>query len=239
MANTSATVQNNDLSTWVSQDNKQKPSASNSAYSLVWYPAISQGIQPYVVGRTKDANLTEGPSGLTPKINGNYTNTFLQTSYTRQLILPFNTMPCFAQEYSPQLTNKVVQYNTLAGNTLITFGEGVRKIGLKIVIIKAGIHWIPFNSMLEAMTLLSGNQARYSGALVLYGFDRAKPGTARKYKVIIEQLNPVYRADKNNVIEYDLSMLVAQDYSMDQSSDWGRLGSTPKIVAKIAPKGKK
>lgn len=210
--------------------------AKRDAFHLVWYPPFpNKSKPPYVVGKTRDKNLwylSKGtkqgdPNTLSEGHNVDYLRTYIEMSYYRELILPLNITPIFTQEYSTQLTNKITQYSTLGGNTLISFGAMPKKISLRVSVVKAGRHWVPFTSMLEAMTQLSGNPTKYSGSLVLYGYDAVVPSKARKYKVMVESLSPSIKATEN-IISYDVTMLVSVDYSSDTPSDWGRLNSVKK-----------
>ncbi len=212
--------------------------AKGTNYQLVWYPPFPRkGVPPYVVGKSREAGLTgikkstEAESKIAGKAynyllenqNMDYVKTYTDMSFYRELILPLNTIPVISQEYSPQLVNKITQYSTLGGNTLISFGPMPRKISMRVAVIKAGSHWVPFTAMLETFAHLSGAQARYSGSLVLYAYDRINISKARKYKVLVETLSPSFKAEKQGVIDYDMTLLVAVDYSADTPSDWGRL----------------
>lgn len=227
---------NRDAKPWLEPGGK---TASTVSHQLVWYPPFPDSSQaPYVVGKTRKKYMWEevkstkeesrragnkSYSYLMEGQNVDYVKQYTEMSYYRELVLPMGIMPIFAQEYTAQLTNKITQYSTLGGNTLISFGPMPKKLSMRISIVRAGNHWVPFAAMLETFAHLSGNQARYSGSLVLYAYDRIKVSRARKYKVMMETMSPSFRTEKQNIIDYDVTMLVAVDYSADIPSDWGRL----------------
>lgn len=145
------------------------------------------------------------------------------------LVLPFNTSVALAQEYTPKINNKVVPYETLGGNTVTTFGQGIRTIGLKVRIIKAGRHWETYYKGLEAMSYLSGNQGRYPGSLYLLGYDTFEDGTqnlAGRYKVIINNMNLSQKSSETTTIAGTVEMTVLHDYGQYKSQKrrvWGAL----------------
>jgi len=173
-----------------------------------------------VTSRTK--NITTQSENM--PVEGDFLQTLLSLGNTHDITLPFNTSICLTQEYTPQITNKIASYATLAGNSVVAFGQGIRKIGMKVTIIKAAPYHIPYTAALEAMTIMSGAPTRYLGGLFLHSFDSANPAAARKYKVVVESLTPVYRSDRNTTIDFDMTLLVAYDYSADRYGRWGRLG---------------
>lgn len=148
---------------------------------------------------------------------------YLSNSTDYDISLPFNTGICLAQEYTPQITNKIASYSTLAGNSVVAFGQGIRKLGLKITIIKADKFWVPFSAALEAFTILSGSPTRYLGSLYFNSFDLTNPAAVRKYKVVVESLTPIYRTDRNTTVDFDMNFLVTYDYSSDKYGRWGKL----------------
>lgn len=152
-----------------------------------------------------------------------YVQKYLDLASNHDIIVPFNTNICLAQEYSPQMQNKIAQYSTLAGNSVVAFGQGIRKITLRIAIIKSGSYWIPYTSALEAMTVMSGHPTRYLGSLFLNGFDQSNPSKSRRYKVVVETLNPIHRVDRNTTIDYEMTFVVAYDYSVERYGKWGKL----------------
>lgn len=158
----------------------------------------------------------------------------VRVAYNSTLILPFNTSVAMAQEYSPGVKNKIVTYNTLGGNTVTTFGQAVKRIGLRIKIIKAGDNWKVYHNGLEALAYLSANQGRFFGNLFLIGYDAfadVKGGKSdlaipTRYKVAIESLDFSQRAETNTTLSADLQMYVIHDYSATRSNKseiWGSL----------------
>jgi hypothetical protein len=208
-------------------------------YQLMWQPSFPATINGktriYVIGEKKKyVGDAKDKANLTPELFSYDPNTFnteeiIRVGYNSTLILPFNTSVALAQEYTPQLKNKVVQYQTLGGNSITTFGAAIKKVGLAIKVIKAGRLWESYVNGLEAMSYLSANQGRYFGALYLLGYDNFSDGTQRylgKYKVTIESLDMSQRSDSNTTLSADLRMLVLQDYSHKASNKariWGSL----------------
>lgn len=207
-------------------------------YQLLWRAGYSDGSSDknrIVIGSpnlskslTKRTQTSNRLSGLKVEsenypVEGDFLQNLMALGNTNDITLPFNTSICLAQEYTPQITNKVAAYSTLAGNSIVAFGQGIKKIGLKITIIKADKFWIPYAAGLEAMTVMSGNPTRYLGSLFLHGFDITNPAAARKYKVVVESLTPVTRTDKNTTIDFDMTLLVAYDYSSERYDRWGKL----------------
>jgi hypothetical protein len=208
-------------------------------YQLMWQPSfpatINGKIRIYVIGEKKKyvgdekdkANLTLETSSYDP--NDFSTEEIVRVGYNSTLILPFNTNVALAQEYTPQIKNKIVQYHTLGGNSVTTFGAGIKKVGLNIKIIKAGRLWESYVNGLEAISYLSANQGRYFGSLYLLGYDNFSDGTEKylgKYKVTIESLDMQQRSDSNTTLSADLRMIVLQDYSHRASNKariWGSL----------------
>jgi hypothetical protein len=148
---------------------------------------------------------------------------------TTTLILPLNTNIALAEEYSPGIKNRIVEYETLGGNSITTFGQSIKKIGLRIKIIKAGRHWETYYKGLEAMSYLSANQSRYYGSLYLLGYDMFADGTERvvgRYKVAINSLDFSQRSSENNVVSATLEMSVIYDYgnyAAQKRRIWGAL----------------
>ena len=160
---------------------------------------------------------------LQPSKNIDYLETFLNLAQDTILYLPLNSNIIRSREYSPQAPNRIVQYQTLSGTSVTTFGSGVKKIALKVQIIKAGKLWVPYAAALEALAEVSGNGYRYNGSLFLQGFDQSKTTNARRYKVVIESVSNSTSADMNNVISYDINFLVTYDYSASRLGTWGKL----------------
>jgi len=153
----------------------------------------------------------------------------LKLAQDTTLILPFNTGIALAQEYSPKIVNRVIEHETLSANKITTFGQGIRKIGLNIKIIKAGRNWETYYKGLEALSYLSGKREEYYGSLYLLGFDMFADGTqaiAGKYKVTVSSLNFSQRSSENTVVNANLEMTVLYDYGNYQAQKhryWGAL----------------
>jgi len=208
-------------------------------YQLMWQPSfpatINGRVRIYVVGERKKyvgderdrANLTLAEDSYDP-------NTFsvaeiIRVGYNSTLILPFNTSVAMAQEYTPEVRNKIVQYHTLGGNSITTFGAAIRRIGLSIRVIKAGRGWESYVNGLEAVTYLSANQGRFFGALYLLGYDNFADGTERylgRYKVTVESLTMQQRSETTTLLSADLRMFVLHDSSYQATNKariWGSL----------------
>lgn len=210
-------------------------------YQLKWVPSfpatISGSVRMYVLGEKKkytgeleDINNLK----LQSEAHGQDPNKFsaeeiIRVGYNSILILPFNTSVALAQEYTPSARNKIVEYHTLGGNSITTFGAAIKKVALSIKIIKAGRLWETYVSGLEAMSYLSANQGRYFGSLYLLGYDAFHNGTERfvgRYKVSVEKLDIQQRSDTTTVATADLQMVVLQDYTHKSSTKkriWGSL----------------
>ena len=143
------------------------------------------------------------------------------------IVLPLNTNIALAQEYAPSIKNKVVQYETVGGNSITTFGEAIRVLGMRIRIIKLSDAWQSYYKGLEALSYLSSNQARYYGSLYLTGYDSFsdKPNSSTisyRYRVTISTLDFNFKSDSNTTVTADLKMFVNQDLSKFRR-DWGNL----------------
>ena len=216
----------------------------NQRYQLIWKAGFNNTNNRIVIGSPNLQTLLTQPKGyneaankrsikagkpeesvsnVIPVNNVDFVQAYLKFANTHDIVIPFNTSICLAQEYSPQITNKIASYSTLGGNSVVSFGQGIKKIGMKISIIKAGAYWIPYNAALEALTVISGQSSRYLGSLFLNGFDLANTSKARKYKVVVESLTPSFRSDRNTTIDYDLNMIVVYDYSSERIGKWGKL----------------
>jgi hypothetical protein len=196
-------------------------------YQLIWKPSfISGSSSSYVIGE----NLRYGVVG--PKFNSDLRNRNLSVEdlinlgITNELILPINTNIALGQEYSPSIKNKTVTYETVGGNSITTFGEAIRNIGMRIRIIRLSNEWELYYKALEALTYLSGNQARYYGSVYLNGydfFDDIKNFTlSNRYKVTISSLDFNFTSDSNTTVTADLKMFVNQDLSRTRSR-WGQI----------------
>lgn len=208
-------------------------------YQLMWQPSFPASINGktriYVIGEKKKYVGDEKDKSNLALAQFAYdhssfnTEEIIRVGYNSTLILPFNTSVALAQEYTPQLKNKIVQYQTLGGNSITTFGAGIKQVGLIIKVIKAGRKWESYINGLEAVTYLSANQGRYFGSLYLLGYDNFADGTEKylgKYKVAVEKLDMQQRSDSNTIVTADLRMVVLQDYSHRASkkhSIWGSL----------------
>jgi len=198
------------------------------------------GVRMYVIGEedffrgenyenlsAENTAAQEGQVGLDP--NATSLSDLISLGSNTTLILPFNTTVALAQEYTPRYKNKVIEYETLGGNSITTFGEGIKKIGLKIRIIRAGRNYEIYQKGVEAMAYLSGNQSRYPGSLYLIGYDQFSDGTetvAGRYKVIVNTLDYAYRSSENTSINATLEMTVLHDYGHRKSAKnrkWGAL----------------
>ncbi|MFA5626215.1 MAG: hypothetical protein WC965_01905 [Thiohalomonadaceae bacterium] len=201
-------------------------------YQLQWRPSFTSGAgrRTYVVGeKTKlvgddYSTLNEYPVSHSDMRFAN----LLRLAYNSTIILPFNTSVALAQEYAPGVKNKVIQYNTLGGNTVTTFGQGIQKVGLRIKIIKAGENWKDYYDGLKAIHYLSSNQGRFFGSTFLLGYDTFDSETTltARYKVVTDSLDFSYRADTNTTVSADLQMFVSHDYSSklgEKSQVWGSL----------------
>lgn len=198
-------------------------------YQLQWrpsFPANRNGdARIYVLGE-KLKYLGDSLEEATKFNEGYDVNTFslqemIRVAYNSTLILPLNTGIALAQEYSPSYKNKVVQYHTLGGNSITTFGPAIKKLGLRIRIIKAGRNWEVYSKGLEAMAYLSGNQGRFYGGLYLLAFDAFQDGTENmigRYKVVVESLDMQHRSDNNTTLNADLQMLVLRDFGHHRSA---------------------
>ena len=182
--------------------------------SIVYKPRSGTNKQPVKV---KVENT------LIPRMGMDYVSTYLNLGHDTIIHFPLNSSMVLAREYGAQSPNRIVQYQTLSGTSVSSFGQGIKKIALKVTIIKAGILWIPYASALEALAELSGNNYRYSGALFLNGFDQSNPGKARRYKVIVDSISNSTSSDTNNIVNYDISFLVTFDYSSSRLGSWGKL----------------
>jgi len=208
-------------------------------YQLQWRPSFPYvkggGARLYILGEKLKyvgdslSSAAKQPATVAQDPNIFSLQEIIRVAYNSTLIIPFNTGVALAQEYNPSVKNKLVQYNTLGGNIVTTFGQGIKTVGLRIKIIKAGRHWEIYEKGLEAMTYLSANQGRFFGGLYMLGYDEFADGTEKmiaRYKVVIESLSFSHRADQNTTLNADLQMYVTHDYGQYQSnkdSIWGAL----------------
>lgn len=203
--------------------------ATTDKYSLLWVPSLDRNAalvdittnSAFVGTRHKNS---EGK--LVEEVTQDPMDIILSKANIRKFIIPLNSKISTAQEYSPQMPNKLTQYATLGGNSVTVFGEGIKKIGLRVSVIKAGNFWIPYQAGLEAFGKISANPSRYYGSLYLMGFDSTQRALPRKYKVVIESLSFSHRSDRNNIMDADISILVVHDFNTPvgrKSGQWGRL----------------
>jgi hypothetical protein len=195
-------------------------------YQLAWNPSFfGERSSVYVLGEDiRFANggfLIGNPSAF---FNPNV-QSLIDLGVNNGLILPLNTNIALAQEYSPSIKNKVVTYETVGGNSITTFGEAIRQIGLRIRIIRLSETWQVYYKGLEAISHLSGNQSRYYGGLYLTGYDSFGNDDTRvsyRYKVTIMSLDFNFKSDSNTTLTADLKMVVNQELSKSRGK-WGQL----------------
>lgn len=217
----------------------QKDARHYRRYQLQWRPTFTRAInndkrtehRSYTLGE-KMRRLGPGYDNITEHLefdNKISYDEILRVAYNSTLILPFNTGVALAQEYSPSVKNKLVVYNTLGGNSVTTFGQATKRIGLQIRIIKAGKNWEVYYKGLEALAYLSANQGRYFGNLFLIGYDvfddRSQALTGR-YKVVVDSLEFSQRSDTNTTLAANLQMIVTHDYTAGlggKTQVWGSL----------------
>lgn len=198
-------------------------------YQLTWRPAfLSSESSAYVLGEDLKFNQVGSPVENPAELNARITNLqdLINLGVTNEIILPLNTNLALAQEYSPSIKNKVVTYETIGGNSITTFGEAVRNLGMRIRIIRLGSGWEIYYKGLEALSYLSGNQSRYYGSVYLTSYDSFKDNNyqiSSRYKVTILSLDFSFRSDENTTISADLRMLVNQDFSNFNRRAWGNL----------------
>lgn len=213
-------------------------------YQLQWRPSFpytrgssggNGGVRVYVLGeKTKYVGPSLDEAGQLSPSASQDPNTFslqeiIRVGYNSTLILPFNTGIALAQEYTPGVKNKIVKYETMGGNTITTFGQGFKSVGLRVRVIKAGRNWEIYEKGLEALTYLSSNVGRFYGSLYLIGYDTFADGTqllAGRYKVVIETLDFQHRSSENTTMNADVQMTVINDYGNYQAEKdkvWGSL----------------
>lgn len=214
-------------------------------FNITWKPAFSyirgsgDGTAPatysriYIIGERKkyvgegdETNARQEGAEFSQDFNTFSLNEILRVANNSQLIIPLNNSVALAQDYSPKIKNKLLKLETRAGNTIHTFGQGFKQIGLRITIVKAGRYWEEYVKGLEAITTLSGNEKDYYGNLWLEGFDSFADGTEKlksRYKVVVDALEFNHRSDKNTTVTADLQMTVVKDYSyfLTQKEYWG------------------
>lgn len=187
-------------------------------YSLLWVPSLKPDA-PLI-------DVTTNPTIVGSKAVSDPMQVLLEKANVRKIIIPLNSKLSMAQEYAPQLPTKITQYSTLSGNSVTTFGEGIKKIGLRVSVIKIRNFWLPYQVGLEALAKISSNPGRYYGSLYLLGFDATQKSLPRKYKVVIESLSFSIRSDRNNIMDADISILVVHDFNTPNGrkvGQWGRL----------------
>jgi hypothetical protein len=214
-------------------------------FNISWQPAFSyirgskDGTEPvkysriYIIGEKKkyvgegrESDSNEVGAEFSQDFNTFSLNEILRVANNSKLIIPLNSSVALAQEYTPKIKNKLLKLETRAGNTVHTFGQGFKQIGLRITIVKAGRHWEEYVKGLEAISTLSSNEKDYFGNLWLDGFDKFSDGTEKvssRYKVVVDSLEFAHRSDKNTTVNADLQMTVLKDYSyfLTQKEYWG------------------
>lgn len=204
-------------------------------YQLAWNPAFySTGPSSvYVLGEdvrfTSTATGVSGASSEVPATSRTVGSLqdIINLGVSNGLVLPLNTNIALAQEYSPSVKNKVVTYETVGGNSITTFGEAIKTIGLRIRIIRLSDAWQIYYKGLEAISYLSGNQSRYYGGLYLTGFDTfgsdsKNLSVSYRYKVTISSLDFNFKSDSTTTVTADLKMFVNQDLTRSRQV-WGQL----------------
>jgi hypothetical protein len=209
-----------------------QPSRILRKYQLSWNPTfINPGTSSvYVFGESlKLTSNSTGASGTSAASSYLYVNNLqdiINLGITNGLVLPLNTNLALAQEYAPSIKNKIVTYETIGGNSITTFGEAIKTIGLRIRIIRLGLEWEIYYKGLEAISYLSGNQSRYYGGLYLTGFDSfsgdSNLAVSYRYKVTISSLDFNFKSDSTTTVTADLKMFVNQDLTTSRQV-WGQL----------------
>lgn len=208
-------------------------------YQLQWQPAfpatINGQIRMYVAGEKKKYVGDDLATSrmVRPEYAQDYNNfskeEIIRVGHNSTIIIPFNTGVAKAQEYTPQMSNKVIEQLSLGGNTVTSFGESIKKIGLSVKVIKLGRSWEEYISAIEAVSYLSANHGRVYGSLYLMGFDAFHNGVEKyrgRYKVVVTKHDFQYRSDTNTTVTGDIQMLVTKDMSMvsgHHKQPWGAL----------------
>lgn len=202
-------------------------------YQLSWNPSFTSPGSSSVFILGEDVRFSSGATGASGEAqsrdirNVGNVQDIINLGVRNGLVLPLNTNIALAQEYAPSIKNKIVAYETVGGNSITTFGEAIRNIGLRIRIIRLGTAWQVYYKGLEALSYLSGNQSRYYGGLYLTGFD-SFPGDNRgvsvsyRYKVTIQSLDFNFKSDTTTTVTADLKMVVNQDLTKKRQN-WGQL----------------
>lgn len=202
-------------------------------YQLSWNPAFVENGSSSVYILGEDVRFSSNPTGASgsrsPSEFKNVGNVqdIINLGLRSGLILPLNTNIALAQEYAPSIKNKIVTYETVGGNSITTFGEAIKVIGLRIRIIRLGEAWQVYYKGLEAISYLSSNQSRYYGGLYLTGFDsfgKDNKGlsVSYRYKVTIQSLDFNFKSDSTTTLTADLKMFVNQDLTRKRQN-WGQL----------------
>lgn len=199
-------------------------------YQLSWNPSFyAKNSSVYVLGEDikflSSGRELRTPSQTHPAVAN--LQQLIDLGATNGLIIPLNSNIALAQEYSPEIKNKVVTYETVGGNSITTFGEAIKIIGLRIRIIRLSDMWQIYYKGLEALSYLSANQGRYYGGLYLTGYDsfddnRRQSSVSYRYKVTISRLNFNFKSDQNTSVLADLQMFVNQDLTRSRK-EWGQL----------------
>lgn len=198
-------------------------------YQITWRPAfLSDSSSSFVLGEDIKWDNVGSPLENPAEINPSVTSVkdLISLALTNELVLPLNTNIALAQEYSPSIKNKVLTYETIGGNSITSFGEAIRNIGLRIRIIKLSSNWEIYYKGLEALSYLSGNQSRYYGSVYLTSYDSFKDNNyqiSSRYKVTIVSLDFGFNSNENTTVSADLRMVVNQDMSNSIRRAWGNL----------------
>lgn len=202
-------------------------------YQLSWNPSfVDPGSSSvYVLGEdVKFSSNATGASGTSQGSeirNVGNVQDIINLGLRNGLVLPLNTNIALAQEYAPSIKNKVVTYETVGGNSITTFGEAIRTIGLRIRIIKLSDAWRVYYKGLEALSYLSANQSKYYGGLYLTGFDSFSGdnrglSVSHRYKVTVQSLDFNFKSDSTTTLTADLKLFVNQDLTRKRQN-WGQL----------------
>lgn len=198
-------------------------------YQITWRPAfLSDESSSFILGEDIKWNSVGSSVENPSEINSSVTNLqdLINLGLTNELVLPLNTNIALAQEYSPSIKNKIVTYETVGGNSVTSFGEAIRNIGLRIRIIKLSSNWEIYYKGLEALSHLSGNQSRYYGSVYLTSYDAFKDNNyqiSSRYKVSVLSLDFSFRSAENTTVTADLRLIVNQDFSNNVRRAWGNL----------------
>jgi len=221
-------------------DGSSKASRTLRKYQLSWNPSFyTEDSDVYIIGEDLKflnggiearTSFRQDPVPGTPDTGQEVVfslnpQEFINLGMNNSIVLPLNTNIALAQEYSPSIKNKIVTYETVGGNSITTFGEAIRTLGMRIRIIKMGEQWKMYYKGLETLSYLSANQSRFYGGLYLTAFDSFKGDVdevSYRYKVTILSLDLGFRSETNTTVTADLKLIVNQDLSRRRGK-WGQL----------------